>query len=617
MKAFVVKMSEFFMLDTRKDSDSNFATDKKKLLIPLYQREYKWKDDKIESLLNDILKRDKFLGNIILDELDDCYEIVDGQQRITTCFLLLMSLFNSYIGHPREQQSIKSFLKPDDNSFVLKNNSIGDYLSEVADRIVLNIRNENDVYFQKEDFIRANNTIQRFMDSLNTVEYKHDFKQKLLDCQFLVLINDQHTHTRPVEQLFLDINEKAQLLDVEDIFKGHCFENYDDEAHSDLRTTWINLKKCGMYFLKFGFSDVSQYIYLYLLESDSSDIPEKLTIKGKHYLEGKTMDETEQLLSNMISYGDSIIRFFENICNNNYRFEDLCQNSHEYRNTDDHIMIKFMAFRMLMAKAQYPKLPLMNLIYSLTNNEALKSTITHDQFKRIITNLYIYLALLIQNGNRKSKQIIDHTVRDSLGIQPIAVQNIVNSTKELRKAEVDKFLLKKNENFEDLCFIYSIMDFYVSDRNWITNMYSRENHYNLEHFIIPDNKPCKVTWKNGNQRFEISISAANKKKTLNCLVIEDALNGIIEHNDIVSKISSIRKWHLDLHHNIPKHVEIIINSIESMPEYIVLSDAKETIIDQVEIEMKYNAFITAYFEEENQQRLCLMLQEHFKVVFQN
>ena len=85
MRAFVTRVCDFFKLDTGKaDIEKNFREDKRELRIPLYQREYKWENEKIRALILDIKRQHKFLGNIILDEVVDCYEIADGQQRITT-----------------------------------------------------------------------------------------------------------------------------------------------------------------------------------------------------------------------------------------------------------------------------------------------------------------------------------------------------------------------------------------------------------------------------------------------------------------------------------------------------------------------------------------------------
>ena len=279
MRSFIIKIKDFFQLNT--GTDANFNQNKKQLLIPLYQREYKWTDEKIFTLINDINHRDKFLGNVILDETMDCYEIVDGQQRITTCYLTLLSLYNYYRGYPREQQSIIRLLKPYDNQYVLKNHSIGNYIFENGNGLEINISAESDIYFQKEDFERAYGTISSVVNSLGDQASVREFKRKLLDCEVLILINDQHTNTSPIEQIFLDINEKAQLLEVEDIFKGHCFENYTEEFHNDLRSTWVDFKKCGIGFKQLGFSGLSQYIYLFLLENDNSSIPENLSPNGR------------------------------------------------------------------------------------------------------------------------------------------------------------------------------------------------------------------------------------------------------------------------------------------------------------------------------------------------
>lgn len=99
MRAFVTKICGFFKLDTEKaDDEKNFREGKRSLRIPLFQREYKWENEKISALISDIRRQRKFLGNIILDESAECHEIADGQQRITTCYLILVYLYNFYHG---------------------------------------------------------------------------------------------------------------------------------------------------------------------------------------------------------------------------------------------------------------------------------------------------------------------------------------------------------------------------------------------------------------------------------------------------------------------------------------------------------------------------------------
>ncbi|HFU4459852.1 TPA: DUF262 domain-containing protein [Streptococcus suis] len=59
--------------------------------VPIYQRNYAWGSDQIEQLIEDIMSTEGyyFLGNLIVNQKDNnLYEVIDGQQRLTTLFLL-------------------------------------------------------------------------------------------------------------------------------------------------------------------------------------------------------------------------------------------------------------------------------------------------------------------------------------------------------------------------------------------------------------------------------------------------------------------------------------------------------------------------------------------------
>lgn len=68
--------------------------------IPVYQRNYAWRAEQIQQLISDIqdaLREDEssyFLGNLIVTERKDenNFEVIDGQQRLTTLYLLLTFL---------------------------------------------------------------------------------------------------------------------------------------------------------------------------------------------------------------------------------------------------------------------------------------------------------------------------------------------------------------------------------------------------------------------------------------------------------------------------------------------------------------------------------------------
>lgn len=622
MRAFVTKICDFFKLDTgQADAEKNFREEKRFLRIPLYQREYKWENEKISALIADVRKQHKFLGNIILDETAECHEIADGQQRITTIYLMLVYLYNFYCGNPLEQRSILNILKPYDG-FVLKNDTVGTYLTENAGRIEVSVVEETDIYHQREDFERAYNQISTALSFIATPEQARDFKDKLLNSEVLVLINDEH-HTTPIEQIFLDINEKAQLLDTEDIFKGHCFEIFDPEFHMELRNTWVELKKCASGFASLGIKSLGDYIYLFLLEHDNSDLPQKLNPNGRHYLEGKTMDETNGLLQKMISYGQSVLRFTRNLRDAQYRFDDICPDSYEHRNTEDHLALKAMTTSAFcLPKPLYQKLPFLYFIYTMFSDEALRQEIRHDNLKRIITNLYIYASLFALNSGKKSKAVIDHSLRDAARGEENRIANMVVAAKNLRISLVGEYIPNPCAKFEELATIYTIMDNYRSNTNWIPFVYSHDTNYNLEHFVIPDQRAAKVKWWVSNTQtvdIEIGLDFAkhNKKKTCNFLVIDHDLNEDLDNYDIVKKIEIIQSWYLVRDLPLPAHIDTFISYIQAMPEYRTLQQHKNDESNEETIKAGYQSFLRAYFSEEKENALLLRLKEKFRAAFRN
>lgn len=72
----------------------------KTFTVPLYQREYSWSLDQVSDLFYDIFETDDdghFLGSLLLykKENNSRMEIVDGQQRMTTLFILLFSILKT------------------------------------------------------------------------------------------------------------------------------------------------------------------------------------------------------------------------------------------------------------------------------------------------------------------------------------------------------------------------------------------------------------------------------------------------------------------------------------------------------------------------------------------
>ena len=90
-------------------------------LIPEYQRPYSWSEDEIITLFDDLwsfsIERTRqdgpksyFLGCIVSYEEDGKRQIIDGQQRITSLFLLLRAIFDMLEKEENRTEEVANFI---------------------------------------------------------------------------------------------------------------------------------------------------------------------------------------------------------------------------------------------------------------------------------------------------------------------------------------------------------------------------------------------------------------------------------------------------------------------------------------------------------------------------
>lgn len=103
-----------------------FNSEKGKYKIPIYQRNYAWKEPQIRQLIQDIydyyLKDNReneneikkyYIGTLVVrpDKEKNTFEVIDGQQRLTTLSMLVAYLNSIVKGQDNTQESVKSELK--------------------------------------------------------------------------------------------------------------------------------------------------------------------------------------------------------------------------------------------------------------------------------------------------------------------------------------------------------------------------------------------------------------------------------------------------------------------------------------------------------------------------
>lgn len=125
--------------------------DSRQFVIPIYQRKYKWSDEQVSRLLDDVLKassldKEHFMGTVVYSERSGsnsnmtCCDLVDGQQRVTTMILIIKALNilsadkedEADYKYVHEKTSRLLFADPEDHSLGLK------ICSSKNDRILFN-----------------------------------------------------------------------------------------------------------------------------------------------------------------------------------------------------------------------------------------------------------------------------------------------------------------------------------------------------------------------------------------------------------------------------------------------------------------------------------------------
>lgn len=197
-----------------KEDHSTIFSDGDVYIVPLYQRAYAWEEKEILQLIHDIYYMDNseqaqyYLGSLIVDKNDETYEVIDGQQRLTTLFILAKCL--------REIGAITEDI-PDTLRFSCRDKS--NYTLKNLHRLIDDER--------VEESIRAGKDI--VMASLRTL----DISSFLAKLKNVVLYRVEVPAKTDLNRYFEVMNTRGEQLEQHDILKAalmSCLTDGDEKA---------------------------------------------------------------------------------------------------------------------------------------------------------------------------------------------------------------------------------------------------------------------------------------------------------------------------------------------------------------------------------------------------
>ena len=348
LESTIVTISNLLKLDFE-NSFSDFIQPQKQIMsIPDYQREYKWEKSKIKIFVDNVMQRSKFLGIFTVEVPESNFlSLVDGQQRLTTIILMLAQLYNACAdeGETETQDELETLITCEINGhriLKLDNGSVGEYLHFVREqdgkrKINLEINPALDIYKQSGKFAEAWNIIRKEIYEIrqrNPDITLDVYKQQLLDCRILLFAqkNTANMQQGSSEEIYIDINEKAQKLDPEDIFKGHCFAICKTVVQQNrVKILWRSIKQkffsMDQIFKKV---DMGVFLHFYLLTQEATktprqDIKKDLTINGENVITQRYNSPTKviNLLKDMETYQENLIDFMSKLSIVRYQYSEI------------------------------------------------------------------------------------------------------------------------------------------------------------------------------------------------------------------------------------------------------------------------------------------------------
>lgn len=202
-------------------SDNNIFDTDMDYIIPLYQRAYAWEDKQLTQLVEDISDisddTNYYTGALVVSKQDDRYEVVDGQQRLTSLYLLMNCL-------GLEVKNTLTFACREKSNYTLKN--IKDLLQD--DR-------------SKLDMDRIESGIQRGIDILTEEISKDDFDRDgfINKLKKVIVYRIEVPENTDLNRYFEIMNTRGEQLEQHDILKATLMRYLpDDSEKSTFAKIW-------------------------------------------------------------------------------------------------------------------------------------------------------------------------------------------------------------------------------------------------------------------------------------------------------------------------------------------------------------------------------------------
>jgi len=237
--------SELFTIDRKTLSDFNNEL----FVIPAYQRPYSWGYNEITKLLNDLKENQEeniyFIGNVIALSNNGKFDLVDGQQRFTTLWMLSLYLSKSFT-----DTDLINFCSL--NSKPRLNFAIRDKTNEYLHELLIAQKQGHKSFWEVQNLLPmgdmqnpslaqnqviANNfrIIDQWINENKIEKSFFEFIKRKLTFEFLIAPKGTDEN-----KLFIQINTNGAQLQHYDILKSELINAIEEEERHGYSIKWGN-----------------------------------------------------------------------------------------------------------------------------------------------------------------------------------------------------------------------------------------------------------------------------------------------------------------------------------------------------------------------------------------
>lgn len=446
----------------------NLINETDKYMIPLYQRNYSWGKDEIEQLIDDIynasnnLNENYYIGSLIVHKSKGCYEVVDGQQRLTTINILNAVICNFFHNECRDFKLICN---------------IGFYhrpSSEEALRLIFN-----------NEYGNKNNSIElgyyfASMKLLKLKEDEHDNKFKSFLSFFLnnvIILRIEVLPETDLKHYFEIMNNRGEQLEQHEVLKAHFMSKFTGDNNSKAQALFGNIWDACSDMERnvvIGFSPESrEKLFFHTLIKDSDDKEKKLENFNCQDF-NKILGELEEQNIKEIKESKSILKI---LIEDVIEPEDGNESKRDVSNENTSSIINFSNFLMHVLKAykkdKQSEIELDDKKLIFTFKEHIKSLEEVKEFvflllkMRLIFDKYIikYTNDLSENWSLKTPYLYEG--RDTRSIQYINTFSKENQNQIVLLLSMFQTIYTA-KNYKN--WLFSILDGFINE-NWNVDNY--------------------------------------------------------------------------------------------------------------------------------------------------